>query len=1412
MVVGKRSRGPVKHPYSAPFPSLLTRVFAFLSLPTASEPPVQRQDVRPHSYITVDQVKVHALLDTGAEVSVLREDVFRRLPHRFPLRRAGPVRNASGKGMPVLGIANLPVTLGPRQTNIAFYIIPTMSSQCIIGADTMRKEKITINLHNRLIKFEDQTGRAVAASRRVVVPPFTEQRVPGKLLGPMAPETTTIEILGGNSEKVVVNAITHVDPITLQTTMVVQNPSNVPVEIKRGEILGTAGGWDSSREVNSIDQAIGFPGQKISSRNIQTSEVDLTKVPTEARTGYLQLLSKFSSIFSLNPNDVGHCTAVPQTIVLKDSRKVACIPPYRIPHHLLPVVQEYIHNLATAGIIQKSTSPFCSPLMLVKKAGASSNQPIVEQYRVVHDYRKLNENTVRDSYPMQNLYELLDAVAQAKVWSVVDLSSGFWNQELSKESRPLTAFSAPGMGHWEYTRSPQGAANSPAAFQRLLDLITNGLPGVHVYIDDVIVCADSHAEMTKRLGALFARFQKYNMKCRLHKLQLGSPEVNYLGYNISHAHGIRPGLAKTQAIREWDPPSSVTQIKQFLGLCSFFRRTIANFSTIASPLIKLTRKDAAWGGPTLPAEALKAFMTLKARLVSRPCLSPVDFSREFILTVDASSTGLGAILSQIGPDGVERPNAYASRTLNQYETKYAPFHLEHLAMVWACRHFHPYLLGKHFTLRTDHRPLLSLNNTRSKAIERLQAELQEFLPFTIVHLKGALMPADGLSRKTFEKGEIVSLLEIPGMTIDWEQLRHLQQQDVEAKALYCFLQNGTLPRNPHLQQFVLSQKSHISLFDGMVVLTPATSTAAPIAFAPKTLRPRILQHAHDSPLSGHFSGVKTLARISSTWFWPRMATETTNYCRSCHICQTANQPRHAKPAPLRPLPPPLAFNHRVHTDLLGPLPSSQGHKYLLVMQDAYSKWLELAPLPNKTADTVAHALFHHWVCRHGPMRTLNSDLGPEFANDLTRQLSIRFGITQVFSSAGHPASNGLVERANRSILAYFRKFLEGSNNWPSLLPPLQFAYNTAPHSSTGFSPFSAAFGRRPRLPGQYLYPTTETLRQDQHADEPLFQQIRAQALLRPEITRRLGHSFEQQKLYFDRLARSRRFPPGSIVYATRPHSGPQFQKFQLPFYGPFRVISEGQNGNCLLEPLPPNKAKVHPFWCHVNRLKWGTLREQIVEEPPTTKPNPELRQGVRRSPRLNKQMGAEPETADDENSPTPAGPAQAQARGGARPRPPPPRVQRMTPPRGPPPPQAQTPPRPVPSRGKLPPVQISPELARLLERDPLVSKDRLRQLVVSPDSPGQFHTPSQTPEASAPDPRSRRTAFTRAAERLKEMAPRVRGRGAGKTREPDRALEPEGDKRQEQSTEPAAEGTGAEADPSHPSQSWEGHPHQEEWR
>ena len=1139
------------------------------------------QEAKPYVAVSINGAKCSALFDTGADSSILAWNWFRRQRFGIKLNNATTqLSTASGESLAVMGTILLPVTIQGKTFVTSFLVVKGIKTNCIIGAKTMKDEKITLNMANRKIiipGIKPPIGSTVSCctllpKSETLVKVHVGQNKGTRLITEDSHLTT---------ERLSINeAVYHICDERLK--VVVNNPTDMPIKLSRGTPLVNISPWQPVPEKEN-SQVINYIGAK-KRRKVNLGEIDLSRVPERMKSRYLDLLARNSDLFAENELEVGSADVIQQTISLKDKNKISITPQYRLPHHLLVIAETYIDKLLGAGIIQESVSPFSSPLMLVRKAREIDKVNPLKNYRVVLDYRKLNDNIVPDSYPMRNLNELIDNISGKQIWSVFDLSQGYFNQVLDKQSRQFTAFGLPSKGHFEFTRSPQGLRNSGAAFQRLLDYVTKGIKNVSVYIDDIIVASDTHEEHLEIMQALFHRLRKYRLKLKMNKVQLGAAAINYLGYNISHKLGIRAGEIKTKAIQDWKLPESVKQIKQFLGLCSFFRKTIPHFATIATPLTRLTRKGVYEKG-TLPHEAMTAFYTLKKKLSNRPCLRPVDFSKEFIVTVDASTTGLGAILSQRDGMKIESPCAYASRSLNDAERKYSPHHLESLGMVWACRHFKPYLAGREFTLRTDHKPLVSLNRVQGQALERLRAEMEEFLPYKVEYIKGEKMPADGLSRQY----ELNSLTLTANLS--WQQIFKAQTEDLQCKALLCFKKFKQIPQNAHLEKLVSELKTRLKLVKGVVCIEIDKRT---VPFAPRNFRSHLLRLAHDSVLSGHFGFEKTLHRLQADWFWPTLRSDVVEYCQSCVTCNRNKNSRKLA-MPLRPLPETKEFNERVHIDLMGPLPALQGNKYILVMVDAFSSLIALEAIPEKTADTVAQAFLNGWIKNHGCPMGLNSDQGSEFSNQMFSKLCNTLQIKHLFSSVMHPQSNGKAERQVRNVIEYLRKFLEtgeNENKWESLLAPMQFAYNSSVHTDKTLSPYLIAFTRRPKLPTTLLSPKELC-----YTEQEFPQKLHLFSKIASQVISASNESFARNKFQYDKRAKTHNVKVGDFVFITRPHVGKQFQKFQDLRLGPFRVTKICVD---VLEILDLDSGKIRRV--HKNRVRLASYEESIIDLRGDTQP------------------------------------------------------------------------------------------------------------------------------------------------------------------------------------------------------------------
>lgn len=386
------------------------------------------------------------------------------------------------------------------------------------------------------------------------------------------------------------------------------------------------------------------------------------------------------------------------------------------------------------GIIEPSSSAWSSAIVLVQKKDGSK--------RFCLDYRRLNSVTMKDAYPLPRIDESLNQLNGAKWFSTLVLNAGYWQVELDPNDKPKTAF-VTRQGLFEFNVMPFGLCNAPATFERLMETVLSGLQWqvCLIYLDDVIVYGKTFEEMLHNL--VFEKLRAAGLKLKARKCTLFSKQVKYLGDVISE-EGVETDVEKVEAVRKWPEPVNKTQVRSFIGLCSYYRKFIANFAEIARPLHRLTEASVAFKWTN---ECQVAFDALKAKLTSAPILTHLDFSKSFILDTDASQNAIGAALSQI-QNGQERVVAYASKVVSKTERRYCVTRKELFAVVTFIKHFRHFLYGRKFLVRTDHSSLRWL--LRFKDPEgQLARWLEVISPYDmeIEHRAGRLHGnADGLSR------------------------------------------------------------------------------------------------------------------------------------------------------------------------------------------------------------------------------------------------------------------------------------------------------------------------------------------------------------------------------------------------------------------------------------------------------------------------------------------------------------------------------------------------------------------------------------------------------------------------------------------------------------------------------------------
>ena len=372
--------------------------------------------------------------------------------------------------------------------------------------------------------------------------------------------------------------------------------------------------------------------------------------------------------------------------------------------------------------------------------------------RIVIDYRKINDKTVSDKFPIPQIKEILDSLGKSVYFTTLDLKSGFHQIEMDKDHQAKTAFST-GLNHFQFTRMPFGLKNAPATFQRAMNNILREFIGTicFVYLDDIIVIGKDLKTHIENLSKILKRLAECNLKIQLDKCEFMRRETEFLGHIITQ-DGIKPNPEKVQKILDWKLPDTQKQIKQFLGLAGYYRRFIKDYSKITKPMTKFLKKNEK---VDINDENYKAaFLKLKQIITSDQILAYPDFELPFILTTDASNYALGAVLSQI-QNKIERPIAFASRTLNKCETNYSTIEKEALAIIWAVNKYKPYLFGQKFTLLTDHKPLQFIKNcNKNQKILKWRIELENYDYIPMYKPGKTNVVADALSRKCENDFEI----------------------------------------------------------------------------------------------------------------------------------------------------------------------------------------------------------------------------------------------------------------------------------------------------------------------------------------------------------------------------------------------------------------------------------------------------------------------------------------------------------------------------------------------------------------------------------------------------------------------------------------------------------------------------------
>src|SRR5258705_4021492 len=631
------------------------------------------------------------------------------------------------------------------------------------------------------------------------------------------------------------------------------------------------------------------PGTKSKWLEQCCNEPTLTR---EQRVGLKSLLNKYQHIFSQSEADLGRANIISHVIDTGGATPIKQAP-RRVPDHQRRQIEDCVSNMLNQGVIRESQSAWSSPICLVTKKDGTP--------RFCVDFRKLNATTRVDAYPLPRIDDSLDALAGSRFFSSLDLTAGYWQVEIKPKDRPKTAFSTPTGELFEFNVLPFGLVNAPSTFERLMEQVLAGLSwkSCLIYLDDILVFSDTFTTHLGRLEEVFKRLEVANLKMKPSKCHFAQRKIHYLGHIVS-AEGVATDPAKIQAILDYPTPHNVKTLRSFIGLTSYYRRFVQNFSTIARPLFDLTKKDTPFNWSQSCQEA---FEFLKGRLVTTPILAYPDFQAPFKAYSDASGYGIGCVLSQ-DQNGKERVICYASRTLTPAEQNYSVIEREALGLIYAVKVFRPYLYDHQFQLITDHNPLKWLRTMRNPhgKFSRWVLLLEEFHP-TIITRKGDTLPhVDALSRAPLPRNQDQMEDDIPmaiAPIVGQNEIQQWQNEDADIQKVKEHLQSKTiLP--PNLSR--IWKKAIPFLFvQNEILYYQGPSAKNPQLVIPKAKTKVVSGWCHDTLTAGHFGVAKTKQRAQERYFWPTMLKDLETKVKFCETCQRVKPTSITARAPLEPI-------------------------------------------------------------------------------------------------------------------------------------------------------------------------------------------------------------------------------------------------------------------------------------------------------------------------------------------------------------------------------------------------------------------------------------------------------------------------------------------------------------------------------
>ena len=660
--------------------------------------------------IKIGKHKFRTLVDTGAEVSLMHRRVYDLLKDKPRLmNRKINLHGVNGSLLKIDGCIDLTFSVGGTEIKQNFYVVREMNRNLILGTDWLRQHGVRIYFDLGCIRIGDKNyvnleedihiASVIRIKSTTVIKPQTATICYGKVnYNPEIPTERSYQICSADRGFLVkepglqiVNSVSRLQSDRSILVLVVNKTNKTMRIIRHGILAKLESDFSKVTEVNSILKSPDVGD------HLDLKDLD---VPQEFHGDIVRLILRNQDLFASKDTDLGHTETVQMKIDTEDSSPIK-LRPYRAPLNKREVIEKTVNEMLEAGIISRSRSPWSFPVVIVDKKDGSK--------RFCVDFRELNQVTKRNSYPFPVIDDILALLGKSKYFSSLDLKSGYWQVAMNDNDKEKTALACH-RGLFEFYVMPFGLSNAPAVFQELMAVVLRGIGTFAIaYLDDILVFSPTLEKHLRHLDVVFGRLREHDLKLKLKKCGFLKPETQYLGF-IINKDGIKPEPKKVEAIRSLPAPTCVREVRSFIGMCSFYRRFIPNFSEITEPIIDLTRKHAhfKWS-----EKHQTAFQYLKDSLTVVPLLAYADPNKPFTLYTDASGTCIGACLTQAAetedrhfhnvPN--EKPIYYLSHKLSRTQCKWSIVEKEAYAIHFVLQKLDHYLHGADFVIKTDHKPL-----------------------------------------------------------------------------------------------------------------------------------------------------------------------------------------------------------------------------------------------------------------------------------------------------------------------------------------------------------------------------------------------------------------------------------------------------------------------------------------------------------------------------------------------------------------------------------------------------------------------------------------------------------------------------------------------------------------------------------